>query len=164
MGLSKYAKPGGWNDPDMLEVTHALSGPPATDLSRPSMRSAVLSRSLTCVPRAGRQPRSLRAGAPRSSPAAREASPPAERACAQRLMLPCCVAPPEQEQRANFALWAVLKSPLMVGTDLRALSSVALGILTAAEVIAVNQDKLGAAGDLVWKEGPLEVWPSTPSA
>jgi alpha-galactosidase len=63
----------------------------------------------------------------------------------------------EQEQRSNFALWAILKSPLMVGTDLRALSQVALDMLTAPEVLAVNQDKLGAAGDLVWKEGPLEV-------
>ena len=30
-------------------------------------------------------------------------------------------------------------------------------ILTASEVIAVNQDPLGVAGDLVWKEGPIEV-------
>lgn len=63
---------------------------------------------------------------------------------------------PVQEQRANFALWAVLKSPLMVGTDLRRLSKTALEILTAEEVIAVNQDKLGVAGDLVWKRGPTE--------
>ena len=47
----------------------------------------------------------------------------------------------------------------MVGTDLRALSRVALGILTAGEVLAISQDKLGVAGDLVWKEGSLEVHP-----
>ena len=29
--------------------------------------------------------------------------------------------------------------------------------LTAVEVIAVNQDPLGVAGDLVWKQGPAEV-------
>ena len=62
-----------------------------------------------------------------------------------------------QEQRANFAIWAILKSPLVVGTDLRRLSKAALNILTAEEVIAVNQDKLGVAGDLVWKRGPTEV-------
>lgn len=61
-----------------------------------------------------------------------------------------------QEQRANFAIWAILKSPLMVGTDLRRLSKTALEILTAEEVIAVNQDKLGVAGDLIWKRGPTE--------
>jgi len=61
-----------------------------------------------------------------------------------------------QEQRANFGLWALLKSPLMVGTDLRRVSKTALEILTAEEVIAVNQDKLGVAGDLIWKQGPNE--------
>lgn len=44
----------------------------------------------------------------------------------------------------------------MVGTDLRSLSKAALKILTAEEVIAVNQDELGVAGDLVWKQGPSE--------
>lgn len=62
-----------------------------------------------------------------------------------------------QEQRANFAVWAILKSPLIVGTDLRRLSKAALTILTAEEVIAINQDKLGVAGDLIWKRGPTEV-------
>jgi len=55
-----------------------------------------------------------------------------------------------------FGLWAILKSPLVIGTDLRKLSKTALNILTAEEVIAVNQDKLGVAGDLVAKEGPEE--------
>ncbi len=61
------------------------------------------------------------------------------------------------EQRAHFALWALLKSPLFIGADLRTLSREAKEILTAAEVIAVNQDPLGVAGDLIWKQGPLEV-------
>ena len=58
-----------------------------------------------------------------------------------------------------FGLWAILKSPLVIGTDLRKLSRAALKILTAEEVIAVNQDELGVAGDLVAKEGPEEVRP-----
>lgn len=62
------------------------------------------------------------------------------------------------EQRSHFALWALLKSPLFIGADLRTLSKEAKEILTAAEVIAVNQDPLGVAGDLVWKQGPLEVY------
>lgn len=61
------------------------------------------------------------------------------------------------EQRSHFALWSLLKSPLFIGADLRSLSREAKEILTAAEVIAVNQDPLGVAGDLVWKQGPLEV-------
>ena len=61
------------------------------------------------------------------------------------------------EQRSHFALWAILKSPLFIGADLRSLSKEAKEILTAPEVIAVNQDPLGVAGDLIWKQGPIEV-------
>lgn len=61
------------------------------------------------------------------------------------------------EQRSHFALWSLFKSPLFIGADLRSLSREAKEILTAPEVIAVNQDPLGVAGDLVWKQGPLEV-------
>ena len=32
-----------------------------------------------------------------------------------------------------------------------------LSLLTAPEVIAINQDPLGVAGELVWKQGPAEV-------
>ena len=32
-----------------------------------------------------------------------------------------------------------------------------LSILKSPEVIAINQDPLGVAGDLVWKQGPQEV-------
>ncbi|KAK9811915.1 hypothetical protein WJX72_012363 [[Myrmecia] bisecta] len=90
VGLSRFAGPGGWNDPDMLEVGNGQ---------------------LTY-----------------------------------------------NEERAHFALWALLKSPLLIGADLRTLSKSALSVLTAAEVIAANQDPLGVAGDLIWKEGPIEVY------
>ena len=61
------------------------------------------------------------------------------------------------EQRSHFALWALLKAPLIVSADLRRLPPASLAILTAVEVIAVNQDPLGVAGDLIWKQGPYEV-------
>ena len=35
------------------------------------------------------------------------------------------------EQRTHFALWALLKSPLMIGHDLRDFSKTSLGILLA---------------------------------
>ena len=69
----------------------------------------------------------------------------------------------ENEQRSHFSLWSLLKSPLFIGADLRKLSKTALKILTAEEVIAVNQDPLGVAGDLIWKEGPIEVCNATDS-
>lgn len=61
------------------------------------------------------------------------------------------------EQRAHFALWAVLKSPLLISADLRSIEQESLDILLADELIAVNQDPLGIAGDLIWKQGPQEV-------
>ena len=39
----------------------------------------------------------------------------------------------------------------------RSLDRSSLNILLASEVIAMNQDPLGVAGDLVWKQGPIEV-------
>lgn len=90
VGLSRYAGPGGWNDPDMLEVGNG-----------------VLSHA---------------------------------------------------EERAHFALWAILKAPLIISADLRSLSAPSLSVLTAEEVIAVNQDPLGVPGDLIWKQGALEVY------
>lgn len=56
------------------------------------------------------------------------------------------------EQRANLALWSLLKSPLMISTRLQELSNASAAILLAAEVVAINQDDLGVAGDLIWKQ------------
>lgn len=45
----------------------------------------------------------------------------------------------------------------MVGANLAHLPEESYDILLAEEVIAVNQDPLGVAGDLIWKQGPSEV-------
>ena len=42
----------------------------------------------------------------------------------------------------------------------RALSRETLLLLKSREVIAINQDPLGVAGDRVWKQGPKEVRPA----
>uniref|UniRef100_A0A1D2A6Z5 Alpha-galactosidase n=1 Tax=Auxenochlorella protothecoides TaxID=3075 RepID=A0A1D2A6Z5_AUXPR len=90
VGLARYAGPGAWNDPDMLQV-----GNPGLTLG---------------------------------------------------------------EQRANLALWSLLKSPLMISTRLQELSNASAAILMAAEVVAINQDDLGVAGDLIWKQGSKEIY------
>lgn len=64
----------------------------------------------------------------------------------------------DAEQRAHFALWAILKSPLIFGNDLRNMTRATLNILKSPEVIAINQDPLGIPGDLVWKQGPQEIY------
>ncbi|THU97111.1 glycoside hydrolase family 27 protein [Dendrothele bispora CBS 962.96] len=47
------------------------------------------------------------------------------------------------EQQTHFALWAAVKSPLIISTDLTRISSNALSILSNSRIIALNQDSLG---------------------
>jgi len=77
-GLESYSGPGGWNDPDMLEVGNG---------------------GMT-----------------------------------------------ESEYQAHFALWALLKSPLLLGMDLTNMSESTRRIIENDEIIAINQDPLGKQG------------------
>lgn len=47
------------------------------------------------------------------------------------------------EDRAHFAMWAILNSPLIAGNDLRNMSDETLEILTNKDIIALNQDPEG---------------------
>lgn len=60
--------------------------------------------------------------------------------------------------RAHFSLWCILAAPLMAGNDLRKASEELKGILTAPELIAVNQDSRGVQGYKVLVEDKLEVY------
>ena len=50
------------------------------------------------------------------------------------------------EQTSHFALWNLMASPLLVGSDVSMLTPASLKILGNAEVTAVNQDPLGVQG------------------
>lgn len=71
-----------------------------------------------------------------------------------------------EQSRSQFALWAILASPLFMSNDLRNIESWAREILQNQEIIAVNQDKLGIQGKRVFrgtrKDGKFkqftEVW------
>ena len=60
--------------------------------------------------------------------------------------------------RAHFSLWCILAAPLMAGNDLRSASQEVKQILTAPELIAVNQDARGVQGYKVFVDGKLEVY------
>jgi len=62
------------------------------------------------------------------------------------------------EYRAHFSLWAILAAPLIAGNDLRNMSNINIEILTAPEVIEVDQDSLGSEGGRVGAKGIHEVW------
>jgi alpha-galactosidase len=62
------------------------------------------------------------------------------------------------EYRTHFSLWCMLAAPLMAGNDIRTTADSIRDILTNADVIAVNQDKLGFQGFKFIDYGDLEVW------
>lgn len=46
----------------------------------------------------------------------------------------------DEEYRTHFSLWAIMNSPLMIGCDIRRMTSATKEILTNKDVIAINQD------------------------
>src|SRR4051812_44680810 len=64
----------------------------------------------------------------------------------------------EDEYRTHFSLWVMLAAPLMAGNDVRAMDDATREMLTAREVIAIDQDPLGRQGRRVSRTGTSEVW------
>jgi alpha-galactosidase len=63
------------------------------------------------------------------------------------------------EETSHFSMWAMLAAPLLAGNDLRSMSATTKTILTNTEVVAVDQDPLGAQGTLVaTPQSGLQVW------
>jgi alpha-galactosidase len=63
-----------------------------------------------------------------------------------------------EEYRTQMSLWAMLAAPLLAGNDLTQMTDETKSILMNKEVIAVDQDPMGKAGDRVRAVGPLELW------
>jgi len=62
-----------------------------------------------------------------------------------------------EEQKAHFALWCIMSSPLFLGNDPRNMSPEEKEIITNELAISVNQDPTGQ-GCRIKKEGNTEVW------
>lgn len=73
-----------------------------------------------------------------------------------------------QKYKAHFTMWAALKSPLLMGNDLRILTASSLTILNNPAIIALSQDPLGRSAHQVsrnfnvkkdrWGMGETQVW------
>lgn len=63
-----------------------------------------------------------------------------------------------EETRSHFLLWCVINSPLIIGADLRNISTEAKNILTNTEAIAINQDAYGQQARLVKNTDSLQVF------
>ena len=59
------------------------------------------------------------------------------------------------ECRAHFGLWCLAKAPLILGTNLSALSPAKLAIVSNKAAIAVNQDALGVQGRKLAVDGQV---------
>ncbi|KAH7322096.1 glycoside hydrolase superfamily [Rhizoctonia solani] len=66
------------------------------------------------------------------------------------------------EYVTHFSMWAAVKSPLILGNDVTAMSAETLEIITNQAVIAVSQDPNGSPANRLWKrtltDGDLSLW------
>ncbi|KAJ9249146.1 hypothetical protein DTO207G8_6933 [Paecilomyces variotii] len=52
------------------------------------------------------------------------------------------------EEQTHFSLWAILKSPLIIGADLTSISNDSLAVMMEKDVISFNQDIIGTSASL----------------
>jgi alpha-galactosidase len=64
----------------------------------------------------------------------------------------------DTEAQSQLSMWAILAAPLILGSDPRSLSPSLLAMLENQQVIAVDQDPLGAQGKLITQSGTSQVW------
>lgn len=62
------------------------------------------------------------------------------------------------EYRTHMSLWSIIGAPLIAGNDLRNMTPEIHDLLTNADVIAVDQDRLGKGGHRIAQAGDTEVW------
>ena len=62
------------------------------------------------------------------------------------------------ESKAHFSLWVIMKSPLLIGCDMRtAACQASVPLFTNEEVLAISQDPLGVQAERVYSFGPQGV-------
>jgi len=64
----------------------------------------------------------------------------------------------KNQDKLHFSLWCILAAPLMAGNDLRVMADSVNKILTAKEVIAVDQDPRGFQGYKVFDNGNQQIY------
>lgn len=63
----------------------------------------------------------------------------------------------DDEARSQMALWSMMAAPLILSTDVAALSSTSVAIAGNIDVIAVDQDPLGIQGSRVASNGTVDM-------
>ena len=62
------------------------------------------------------------------------------------------------ECRSHFAMWSMLAAPLIAGNNISTMNDTIRDILTAPEIIAIDQDPLGIQGTRIRNNSGLQVW------
>ncbi len=62
------------------------------------------------------------------------------------------------EYRSHFSLWCMMAAPLLLSCDVRSISPDAFNIVANREVVAIDQDALGAQGRRVRADAATEIW------
>jgi len=62
------------------------------------------------------------------------------------------------QAQAQFTMWSMVAAPLIVGSDVRALSPATISMLTNRDVLAIDQDRLGVQGTRISQQGNGDVW------
>lgn len=62
------------------------------------------------------------------------------------------------ECRSHFAMWCMLAAPLIAGNNISTMNDTIKDILTAPEIIAIDQDPLGIQGIRIRNDSGLQVW------
>ncbi|MFJ6462440.1 ricin-type beta-trefoil lectin domain protein [Streptomyces sp. NPDC091387] len=63
----------------------------------------------------------------------------------------------DEESRTQFALWSMMASPLILSTDVAALSPSSLATVGNTDIIAIDQDPLGRQAGVVSRNGTVDV-------
>ncbi|WP_030270208.1 ricin-type beta-trefoil lectin domain protein [Streptomyces sp. NRRL B-24484] len=63
----------------------------------------------------------------------------------------------DDESRSQIALWSMMAAPLILSTDITALSPASLAALSNSDIIAVDQDGLGKQAGLVAQNGSTDI-------
>ncbi len=62
------------------------------------------------------------------------------------------------ECRSHFAMWCMLAAPLIAGNNISTMNNTIRDILTAPEIIAIDQDPLGVQGTRIRNDTGLQIW------
>lgn len=57
--------------------------------------------------------------------------------------------------KAEFALWSLMASPIILGNDVRSMSAQCLSIVTNKEILEVHQDPAVKPYRVLWQSMPL---------